>query len=142
MTDFVTDHPATDGAFLSAVHAGREPHDHVTNVRLAWLLLDRDDQRAEHELFVALRRRARVTGGRVHCTRTVAWMAVVRAARASVPDSAGFDQLLATCPELLDRRLLDRYYEPATLADPRAAGAFVAPDRRALPDGGRLLLAG
>ena len=124
----------TDGAFLAAVTAGREPRDHVANLRLAWVLLERDDRSAERELFAALRRRARVTDGRIHCTRTTAWLAVVRAARAAAPTALGFAHLLALQPELLDRQLLDVYYEPATLADPRAAAAFVAPDRRALPD--------
>ena len=132
----------TDDAFLAAVDAGREPGDHVANLRLAWLLLDRDEGAADRELFVALKRRARVTAGRVHCTRTAAWLAVVRAARTAVPPGVGFAELLALRPELLERRLLDRYYEPATLADPRAATMFVAPDRCPLPHARTWLLAG
>lgn len=132
----------TDDAFLAAVDAGREPRDHLANLRLAWLLLDRDDRSAERELFEALRRRARVTDGRIHCTRTAAWLTIVRAARAAGPAAPGFAQLLAAHPELLDRRLLDAYYEPATLADPRAGLTFVAPDRRPLPDVSAWLLAG
>jgi hypothetical protein len=134
--------PTIDAVFLTAVDEGREPRDHVANLRLAWLLLGRDEQAAERELFVALDRRALATGGRVHCTRTWAWLAVVRAARAAMPGSIGFAQLLAARPELLDRRLLDRYYDPATLADPRSAVTVVAPDRCALPDGRGWLLAG
>jgi hypothetical protein len=141
MTDPMTA-PVTDNAFLTAVNEGREPRDHVANLRLAWLLLGRDEQVAERELFVALDRRAVATGGRVHCTRTSAWLAMVRAARAAMPGTIGFAQLLAARPELLDRRLLDRYYDPATLADPRSAVTVVAPDRRALPDGRGWRLAG
>lgn len=132
----------TDDAFLAWVAAGREPRDHVANLRLAWLLLDRDDRSAERELFAALERRARATNGSIHCTRTVAWLAVVRAARADVPTAHGFARLLALHPELLDRRLLDAHYDPSTLADPSAAAVFVAPDRRPLPDAPSWLLAG
>jgi hypothetical protein len=141
MTDPMSD-PVTDAAFLTAVDEGREPRDHVANLRLAWLLLGRDEQAAEQALFVALDRRALATGGRVHCTRTSAWLTVVRAARAAMPGSVDFAQLLAARPDLLDRRLLDRYYDPATLADPRSAVTVVAPDRSALPDARGWLLAG
>jgi hypothetical protein len=140
-TDPLSD-PMMDRAFLAAVDEGREPCDHVANLRLAWLLLGRDERTAERRLFVALDRRARATGGTVHCTRTAAWLAVVRAARAGTPGTIGFAQLLNARPELLDRRLLDRYYDPATLADPRSAEAFITPDRRPLPDTRRWLLAG
>ena len=141
MTDPMTG-PLTDAAFLAAVDEGREPSDHVANLRLAWLLLGRDERVAERELFVALERRARATGGRVHCTRTAAWLAVVGAARAAMPGTIGFAQLLKARPELLDRCLLDRYYDPATLADPRSAEAIITPDRRPLPDTMGWLLAG
>jgi hypothetical protein len=140
-TDPLSD-PMMDRAFLAAVDEGREPCDHVANLRLAWLLLGRDERTAERRLFVALDRRARATGGTVHCTRTAAWLALVRAARAAVPGTIGFVELLNARPELLDRRLLDRYYDPATLADPRSAEAFITPDRRPLPDTRRWLLAG
>jgi hypothetical protein len=140
-TDPLSD-PMMDRAFLAAVDEGREPCDHVANLRLAWLLLGRDERTAERRLFVALDRRARATGGTVHCTRTAAWLALVRAARAAVPGTIGFVELLNARPELLDRRLLDRYYGPATLADPRSAEAFITPDRRPLPDTRRWLLAG
>jgi hypothetical protein len=59
-----------------------------------------------------------------------------------VPPEAGFAELLALRPELLERRLLDRYYEPATLANPRATAMFVTPDRRPLPHTRAWLLAG
>jgi hypothetical protein len=143
MTELVTDaDPMGDGAFLADVDAGEEPRDHVANLRLAWLLLGRDPRAAERSLFVALHRRAGVTGGRVHCTRTVAWLAVVGGARAAVPRTLGFAQLLTARPELLDRHLLDRYYDPATLADPHSAVTFVAPDRCPLPAARGRLLAG
>src|SRR5262245_31214159 len=90
-TDPVTD-AMTDTAFLAAVEAGREPRDHLANLRLAWLLLGRDESAAERQVFAALRRRARATGGSVHCTRTTAWLAAVRAARASMPGTIGFEQ--------------------------------------------------
>jgi hypothetical protein len=141
VTHALTD-PRDDGAFLAEVDDGRQPRDHVANLRLAWLLLRRDPQAAERELFAALHRRASLTGGRVHCTRTLAWLAVVRAARAAMPGTLGFVPLLTARPELLDRRLLDRYYEPTTLADERSAVTFVPPDRCALPDARGWLLAG
>ena len=59
-----------------------------------------------------------------------------------MPTAHGFARLLALHPELLDRRLLDVYYDPSTLADPSAAAVFVAPDRRPLPDAPAWLLAG
>ena len=141
MTDRLTD-PMMNRAFLAAVDEGREPCDHVANLRLAWLLLERGERTAERGLFVALDRRAQATGGRVHCTRTAAWLSVVRAARAAMPGTIRFAQFLDARPELLDRHLLDRYYHPATLADPRSAEAFITPDRRPLPDVRRWLLAG
>jgi hypothetical protein len=132
----------TDGEFLAAVQVGEEPSEHVANLRLAWLLLLRHDPaEVEGELALALSRRARRTGGRVHQTRTAAWLAVVRAAAQDVPDVRVFDDLLVRRRELLDRHLLHRYYEPTTLADPLAAVTVLPPDRAPMP-GLRVLVAG
>ena len=130
-----------DRQFLAAVGRGAEPSGHLGNLRLAWLLLRRDPETAEHELALALRRRAVRTGGAVHETRTAAWLALVRAATSAAPDVAAFEELLARCPELLDRRLLERHYSPDALAHPRAATTVVPADRAPLPSPA-LLLAG
>jgi hypothetical protein len=122
-----------DAAFLAAVARGVEPSGHVGNLRLAWLLLRRDPEAAERELARALRRRAACTGGSVHETRTAGWLALVRVATWAASDAIAFDDLLARRPELLDRRLLERHYSPALLAEPRAAAAVVPADRVPLP---------
>jgi hypothetical protein len=131
----------TDEEFLAAVQEGAEPSGHLANVRLAWLLVCRRPEDVEDELAAALARRARRTGGSVHQTRTAAWLAVVRAAAEAVPDVLGFDELLDLRRELLDSHLLDRFYEPRTLSDPRSAEMVLPPDRAPLP-GGRILIAG
>ena len=123
----------TDEEFMAAVRAGDEPGGHVANLRLTWLLLrDRPDD-VEDELAAALATRAGRTGGTVHQTRTAAWLALVRVAMAAVPTACELEDLLRQRPELLDRNLLHRYYEPLTLADPMASVIVVVPDRAPLP---------
>jgi hypothetical protein len=130
---FDRDDGLDDAGFLAAVARGAEPSGHLGNLRLAWLLVRRDPDLAEHELAVALRRRAACTGGSVHQTRTVGWLTLVRVATAAAPDAATFDDLLARRPELLERRLLERHYSPELLAEPRAAAVVVPADRWPLP---------
>jgi hypothetical protein len=46
---------------------------------------------------------------------------------------AGFEEFAAGNPALLDKRLLARFYEPATLAADRARHGWVEPDRAPFP---------
>ena len=131
----------TDDEFMAAVRAGAEPSGHVANLRLTWLLLRDRPNDAEEALAAALSRRAQCSGGTVHRTRTATWLALVRAAMESAPQAGDLEDLLRRRADLLDRNLLLRYYEPATLNDPIAATIVVSPDRSPLPGRRQLVTA-
>ena len=66
-------------------------------------------------------------------TLTRVWLHFVAvAARRCVPASSL--ELLARCPELMDRHLPSRHYSPELLASARARAIFVAPDLAPLPE--------
>jgi len=66
-------------------------------------------------------------------TLTRAWLVLVSDARErSRADSSS--ELLAACPELLDRGLALRYYSEDLLGSVRARAIFIEPDLASLPD--------
>lgn len=63
-----------------------------------------------------------------HDTVSRAWMELVAHHVATDPACADFDAFAARNPALLDKRLLSRHYQSATLAGPPARSGWVEPD--------------
>lgn len=120
-----------DDRFLAAVAVGDEPCSHAANVRLGLLLLRAHGRRgAASRMLELIVRRADERGGLVHVTKTVAWLALIaESGEDHDGDSASF---LDAHPHLLDGTLLERFYDPATLAGLRSHAEVVAPDRAAI----------
>lgn len=126
--------PAFD-ALLSEVLAGGERFGHREHVHLTWLAVHRHGAGAAVELIGdGIRRTARYAGAprKYNATISRAWVELVAHHVAEEPD-ASFEELLAHNPALLDKRLLTRFYEPATLATPDARTGWVEPDRAPFP---------
>lgn len=105
---------------------GHREHLHVT-----WLAVRRYGTAPAVELISdGIRRTARYAGSpqKFHATVSRAWVELVAA-----HDAPDFETLLARHPDLLDKRLLTRFYRSATLASVAARDGWVGPDLRPLP---------
>lgn len=126
----------TDEVFLEAFETGALPKEdftHGAHVRLAWICLRRDGFLCGSTRVIAgIQAFARLHGatGLYHETVTRAWLALIAAA--GVAEPASFEAFLAEHPELRGR-VLDRHYDPRTLASDEARARFMAPDREPLP---------
>jgi hypothetical protein len=126
----------TDDMFLEAFEAGtlpKEDFSHGAHLRLAWICLRRDGfELGSLRVIAGIQAFARLHGatGLYHETVTRAWLALIAAAGAWEP--ASFDAFLAEHAELRGR-VLDRHYDPQTLASDAARARFVPPDREPLP---------
>jgi hypothetical protein len=120
----------TDADFLLAFEAGHLPpaeFDHRAHLRAAWCYLERQPfLEACIAMRDGLRRFAARIGkaGLYHETITVAFMSLVDERRRA-HGGTGWETLVARCPELLDRRLLSRYYREDVLASPAARAGFM-----------------
>ena len=112
---------------------------HEAHVRTAFLFVQRFDLDEAHLRMRAGIIRLNERHGLVETstrgyfeTLTRVWLVLVADAR--IRSSAhSSQQLLARCPELLDRALPARHYSKALLATPRARAIFVEPDLAPLP---------
>jgi hypothetical protein len=69
-----------------------------------------------------------------HETVSRAWVELIaHHAEQRDPGGTGFGEFAARNPVLLDKRLLTRFYHPATLASPAAKAGWVPPDRAPFP---------
>ncbi len=112
---------------------GHREHVHVT-----WLAVRRHGTAEAVELISdGIRRTARYAGApqKYHATVSRAWVELV--ACHAEPDSgmttADFDAFIARFPDLLDKRLLTRFYRSGTLASVAARSGWVEPDLRPIP---------
>jgi hypothetical protein len=108
-------------------HFGHRQHVHVT-----WLAIRRFGTRAAIDIVSAgIQRTARYAGApqKYNATVSRAWVELTARHMASTPGE-DFDDFIARNPDLLDKRLLTRFYAPATLATPEARAGWVEPDRR------------
>ena len=127
----------TDREFLEAFEGGTLPKDdftHGAHVRLAWICLRRDGfEEGSQRVCAGIRAFAALHGatGLYHETVTRAWLALIAAADAA--EAASFDAFLAANPQLRGRGVLERHYDPRTLASDEARARFVPPDREPLP---------
>jgi len=125
-------------SLMDQVLAGAARFGHREHVHLTWLAVRAHGVAAATELVSdGIRRTARYAGApqKYHATVSRAWVELVGIHVAEAPDS-GFEQFVRRNPALLDKRLLTRFYHPATLATPAARQGWVAPDRAPFPVGG------
>ena len=126
--------PAFD-ALLAEVMAAADRFGHREHIHLTWLAVRRFGVPAAVGLVSeGIQRTARYAGApqKYHATVSRAWVELVghHAAASGDGDFAAFAGRHAT---LLDKRLLARFYRPATLAAPRAKAGWVEPDLAPFP---------
>src|SRR5215217_4983713 len=105
---------------------------HAEHVRLTIIYLMRHGRdETLRKMYDGLRRFATAKGvpEKFHITMTRAWVELVESARRAYPESESPGALVASCPELLDRDALLKYYSPERLNSPEARGAWMPPDR-------------
>jgi hypothetical protein len=104
---------------------------HRQHLHLAWLAVRRYEPAAAVALVSeGIRQTARYAGVPQKYNETVsrAWVEAVAYHGTQRPDLIDFDDFVVAFPGLLDKRLLATHYRPATVADPAARRAFIAPD--------------
>ncbi len=122
-----------DRAFVDAIESctlPSEAFDHRAHVRLAWLYLSGQSLLEALPRFItSLKRYAGSLGasGKYHETITYAFIFLIHQRMAESPAST-FDEFAAANPDLFGP-ILQRYYEPETLASPLAKSVFVLPTK-------------
>jgi hypothetical protein len=114
---------------------------HRQHVELTWLAVRRYGMPAAIRLVSdGIKRTARYAGApqKYHETISRAWVELVAHHATGQParragTEADFAIFAARNPLLLDKRLLTRFYHPATLASPAARTGWVEPDRGPFP---------
>jgi hypothetical protein len=136
------------GELMAEVMAGAERFGHREHVHLTWLAVRGCGVPAAVGLVSdGIQRTARYAGApqKYHATVSRAWVELVghhAAGHHAVGHPEGdFTAFADHHRALLDKRLLTRFYRPATLAGPRAKNGWVEPDLAPFPwpDAGRLL---
>jgi hypothetical protein len=120
---------------LAEATAGRARFGHREHVHLTWLAVRRVGRSAAVDLVSdGIRRTARYAGAPQKYSATVsrAWVEIVAHHAAATPTD-DFAEFAAANPEVLDKRLLARFYAPATLAAAPARTGWVPPDREPFP---------
>ena len=123
----------SDDELIQYFEAGQEPpggFHHREHVRVAWLYLGREPLAAALERFrTGLRRFAEAQGkpDRYHETITTAYVLLIHERMTS---ALTWDEFASANSDLFawSPSILDRYYQPETLASERARREFVAPD--------------
>ncbi|MBL1097317.1 hypothetical protein [Streptomyces coffeae] len=122
-------------ALMSEVMAGTEHFGHRQHIHLTWLAVRRFGTGAAVGLVSdGIRHTARYAGApqKYHATVSRAWVELVGHHTATTR-TADFDTFAERNPALLDKRLLTRFYRPATLAAPSARTGWVEPDLTPFP---------
>lgn len=126
-----------DRAFIAALESCTLPSDafdHRAHVRLAWLYLSEQPLLEALPRFIAsLKRYAGSLGasGKYHETITYAFIFLIHQRmkeRMAECRAATFDEFAAENPDLFGP-ILEKYYEPETLASPLARSVFVLPTK-------------
>ena len=108
---------------------------HAQHVHLTWLAVRRAGMPAAVALVSdGIRRTARYAGApqKYHATMSRAWVEIV-AHHAHAHPARDFLEFAAANPELLDKRLLSRFYTSSVLAGAEARSGWVLPDREQFP---------
>ncbi|MET7466392.1 hypothetical protein [Nonomuraea sp. NPDC005501] len=139
----MTMHPADEhvvggpdfDALMAEVMATAERFGHREHVHLTWLAVRRVGVPAAVGLvsdgIQRTTRYARVPQ-KYHATMSRAWVELV-GHHAAEHGEDDFTAFIDHHPALLDKRLLTRFYQPATLASAQARTGWVEPDRAAFP---------
>jgi hypothetical protein len=129
-----------DDEFLAAFEGCTLPRTewtHAAHIRMAWLYLTRlPFETALDRVRAGIRRyNAAVGSDGYHETLTVAFTLLIHSRLATTEPGDGFPAFRTGNPDLFDGRaeLLQRHYDPATLASAKARRRFVEPDREPLP---------
>lgn len=128
----------TAGVFdelMAEVMASADAFGHRQHVHLTWLAVRRSGMPAAVTVVSdGIRRTARYAGApqKYHVTVSRAWVELVAHHTAEDP-TPDFSAFTVRNPELLDKRLLTRFYRSTTLADVRARTGWVEPDLAPFP---------
>jgi hypothetical protein len=122
-------------ALLAEVMGGAQRFGHRQHVHLTWLAVRRYGVPAAIRLVSdGIQRTARYAGApqKYHATVSRAWVELVghHVTHGGESDFAAFADHNAA---LLDKRLLTRFYRPATLASPQARSGWIEPDLAPFP---------
>ncbi|MGW6979422.1 hypothetical protein ACWGE1_08245 [Streptomyces sp. NPDC054932] len=126
---------STFDALMAEVMATAERFGHREHVHLTWLAVRRCGIPAAVDLISeGIQRTARYAGApqKYHVTVSRAWVELV-GYHAGESGEDDYDAFADRHPALLDKRLLTRYYRPATLAAPQAKNGWVEPDLAPFP---------
>jgi hypothetical protein len=134
MTD---QHRAHDrfATLMREVMANSDRFGHRQHVHLTWLAVRRYGQASAITLVSdGIQRTARYTGApqKYNATMSRAWAELI-GHHVAWDDAADFSAFASRNPALLDKRLLTRFYWPATLASAAARTGWVAPDLAPFP---------
>jgi hypothetical protein len=122
-------------ALMSEVMATADRFGHRQHIHLTWLAVRQYGVPAAVTLVSeGIQRTARYAGApqKYHVTVSRAWVELV-GYHAAEQARADWTAFAAHHPLLLDKRLLTRFYRPATLASPRARSHWVPPDLAPFP---------
>jgi hypothetical protein len=122
-------------ALMAEVMAGATRFGHREHVHLTWLAVRRCGVlEAVGLVSDGIRRTARYAGAphKYHATISRAWVELVGYHVAESGD-CDFPAFADHHSALLDKRLLTRFYRPATLASPRARTGWAEPDLAPFP---------
>jgi hypothetical protein len=120
---------------MAEVMASAGRFGHREHVHLTWLAVRRCGVPAAVGLVSdGIQRTARYAGApqKYHATVSRAWVELV-GHHALESGEGDFTAFAARHPALLDKRLLTRFYRPATLAAPPAENGWVEPDLAPFP---------
>jgi hypothetical protein len=123
-------------ALMDEVLAQAPRFGHRQHVQLTWLAVRRHGVPAAIALVSqGIRRTARYAGApqKYHETVSRAWVELVGHHALAEPDCVDFGTFVDRNPALLDKRLIARFYHPATLATERARTTWAPPDRAPFP---------
>jgi hypothetical protein len=120
---------------MAEVMAGAGRFGHREHVHLTWLAVRRCGVPAAVGLVSdGIQRTARYAGApqKYHATVSRAWVELV-GHHAAEPSESNFAAFAEHHSALLDKRLLTRFYRPATLASQQAKRGWVEPDLAPFP---------
>lgn len=120
---------------MAQATAGAGRFGHREHIHLTWLAVRHSGMPAAISLVSnGIRQTARYAGApqKYNATISRAWVELV-AHHAHDDMDAAFDTFVARNPALLDKRLLTRFYRPATLATAQARTGWTPPDHAPFP---------
>jgi len=120
---------------MAEVTASTGRFGHREHIHLTWLAVHRHRMPTAISLISnGIRQTARYAGApqKYNATVSRAWVELV-AHHTHHDGDADFDTFLARNPALLNKRLITRFYHPATLATAQARTGWTPPDRAPFP---------